>query len=97
RRPGGLLGTRRRGGQGRGRSRRAALIMSAHECLARIEKGAHPMLYMVVERYKDERAVDVYRRARDRGRMMPEGLRYLSSWVDLDYSTCFQLMETDDV
>ena len=55
------------------------------------------MLDLVVERYKDERAVDIYRRARDRGRMLPEGLRYISSWVDLDYSTCFQVMETADV
>ena len=55
------------------------------------------MLDLVVERYKDERAVDIYRRARDRGRMLPEGLRYISSWVDLDYSTCFQVRETADV
>jgi hypothetical protein len=54
------------------------------------------MLYMVIERFKDGAAVDVYRRLRDRGRMMPDGLKYVSSWVDLDYSTCFQLMETDD-
>ena len=54
------------------------------------------MFYMVVERFKDGAAVDIYRRARDRGRMIPDGLKYVSSWVDLDYSTCFQLMETDD-
>jgi Protein of unknown function (DUF3303) len=54
------------------------------------------MLYMVIERFKDGAAADVYRRVRDRGRMIPDGLRYVSSWVDLDYSTCFQLMETDD-
>ncbi len=54
------------------------------------------MLYMVVERFKDGAAVNIYRRARDRGRMMPDGLKYVSSWVDVDYSRCFQLMETDD-
>ena len=54
------------------------------------------MVYMVVERFKDGAAVDIYRRARDRGRMIPDGLKYVSSWVDLDYTTCFQLMETDD-
>jgi hypothetical protein len=54
------------------------------------------MLYMVVERFKDGAAVEVYRRARDRGRMMPPGLEYVSSWVDLDFRTCYQLMRTED-
>jgi hypothetical protein len=54
------------------------------------------MLYMVVERFKDGAAPEVYRRARERGRLMPEGLRYVSSWVDHDFKRCFQLMETED-
>ncbi len=54
------------------------------------------MLYMVLERFKDGAAPEIYRRARDRGRLMPEGLRYVSSWVDLELKRCFQLMETDD-
>jgi len=54
------------------------------------------MLYMVIERYRPGRAPEVYRRFRDRGRMAPAGLRYLSSWVDLDFERCFQLMEADD-
>ena len=54
------------------------------------------MLYMVIERFKEGAAPEVYRRARDRGRMMPEGLEYVSSWVDLDFKTCYQLMRTDD-
>jgi hypothetical protein len=52
------------------------------------------MLYMVVERFKAPGAVEVYRRARTQGRMMPEGLNYVSSWVDLQFTRCFQLMET---
>ena len=51
-------------------------------------------LYMVVEHFKD--AVAVYRRFRDRGRMMPEGLLYVSSWVDENLERCYQLMETHD-
>lgn len=39
----------------------------------------------------------VYRRFRDHGRMAPEGLRYVSSWVDEEFGRCFQLMETDDL
>ena len=54
------------------------------------------MLYMVVERFKEGAAVKVYRRARDRGRMTPPGLEYVSSWVDLDFRTCYQLMRTED-
>ena len=54
------------------------------------------MLYMVVERYKAGAAPEIYRRARERGRLTPEGLRYVSSWVDHDFQRCFQLMETED-
>ena len=51
---------------------------------------------MVVEHFKGKDAVPVYRRFRDRGRMMPEGLTYVSSWVDLKFEVCYQLMETHD-
>jgi hypothetical protein len=54
------------------------------------------MLYMVVEHFKNKDAVPVYRRFRDRGRLTPEGLTYISSWVDEKLERCFQLMETDD-
>ena len=51
--------------------------------------------YMVIERFKNQDAVPVYRRFRDRGRMAPEGLVYISSWVDHTLEHCYQLMETD--
>jgi hypothetical protein len=54
------------------------------------------MLYMVVEHFKNEDALPVYRRFGERGRLAPEGLSYLSSWVDESLRRCFQLMETDD-
>ena len=53
-------------------------------------------LYMIVERFRNGDAVPVYRRVRDQGRLAPEGLRYVSSWVTLDLSRCYQVMETDD-
>ena len=54
------------------------------------------MLYMVIERYLDGPG-PVYRRAAESGRMLPEGLAYVSSWVVAeDMGRCFQLMETDD-
>jgi len=51
---------------------------------------------MVVEHFKNKDAVAVYRRFRDSGRMMPEGLSYVSSWIDEKMERCYQLMETDD-
>lgn len=53
-------------------------------------------LYMVVEHFKDGNAVPVYRRFRERGRLTPEGLTYVSSWVDVGFARCYQLMETAD-
>jgi uncharacterized protein DUF3303 len=50
---------------------------------------------MVIERFKKP-AEEIYRRAREKGRMMPEGLEYVSSWVDLEFKICYQLMKTDN-
>ena len=55
------------------------------------------MLFMVVERFRNQDAKSIYRRLRDKGRMMPDGLKFVSSWVSADVSRCFQLMECDDV
>ena len=54
------------------------------------------MLYMVIERFRNGDPVPVYRRFRDRGRLAPEGLTYVSSWVTQDLSTCYQVMESSD-
>jgi hypothetical protein len=54
------------------------------------------MLYMVIERFRGGDAAAVYGRYRERGRMMPEGLRYVESWVEADFAGCFQLMECED-
>ena len=54
------------------------------------------MLFMVIERFKNRDAVAIYRRARDQGRMAPEGLKYVGSWVEANLDRCFQLMECDD-
>ncbi len=52
------------------------------------------MLYMVIERFKDAPAI--YQRLREKGRMMPEGLDYVSSWINEDRTICWQLMQTND-
>jgi len=54
------------------------------------------MLYMIIENFRDGRAEPVYRRFRERGRLAPEGLRYVSSWVTQDLRRCYQVMECDD-
>jgi len=54
------------------------------------------MLFMVIEHFKNRDAVPVYRRYREEGRMMPDGLKYVDSWVEPDFGRCFQLMECDD-
>ncbi|MCC5644647.1 DUF3303 domain-containing protein [Nostoc sp. CHAB 5824] len=54
------------------------------------------MLYMIVEHFKNEDPLPVYRRFRDQGRLAPEGLMYVSSWVDEKMHRCYQLMETDN-
>lgn len=54
------------------------------------------MLFMVIEHFRAGRVADIYQRFREKGRMAPDGLRYISSWVDLDFRRCFQVMEADD-
>ena len=54
------------------------------------------MLFMILERYRDGDPVPVYRRFRERGRLAPDGLRYVSSWVTEDLRECYQVMECDD-
>ena len=55
------------------------------------------MLFMVIEKFRDQDASAVYRRFRERGRQMPEGLGFVASWVTADLGRCFQVMDCDDV
>ena len=54
------------------------------------------MLFMVIEHFKDNDMIPVYERLRDKGRMFPDGLKYINSWIEPNFSRCFQLMECDD-
>ena len=54
------------------------------------------MLFMVIERYKNRDARAVYRRFREQGRMAPDGLTYVGSWIEANFDRCFQLMECAD-
>jgi hypothetical protein len=52
--------------------------------------------FMIIERFRNGDPVPVYRRFRDKGRMAPDGLNYVSSWIDEEMTCCYQVMETDD-
>ena len=54
------------------------------------------MLFMVIERFKNRDARTIYRRLREAGRQMPDGLRYVDSWIEPNFDRCFQVMETSD-
>ena len=55
------------------------------------------MLFMVVETFRGQDVKAVYRRFKERGRQMPEGLTFVNSLVSADTGRCFQVMECDDV
>jgi hypothetical protein len=57
----------------------------------------HELQFMVIERFRNQDAKAIYQRLHDRGRMMPDGLTFVNSWVAADLGRCFQLMEADDV
>jgi hypothetical protein len=54
------------------------------------------MLFMVIERFRNRDPKPIYRRLRDQGREMPDGLKYVDSWIEPSFERCFQLMECDD-
>ncbi|MBM3512771.1 MAG: DUF3303 domain-containing protein [Alphaproteobacteria bacterium] len=54
------------------------------------------MLFMVIETFKDADMIPVYRHVKERGRMIPEGMKYIDSWIEPNFCRCFQLMECDD-
>jgi hypothetical protein len=55
------------------------------------------MLFMVIEKFRNQDAPAIYRRVRDRGRLIPDGVEFVDSWVSADLGRCFQLMRCDDV
>ena len=55
------------------------------------------MQFMVIEHFRNQNAKAVYARFKERGRMMPDGLTFVASWVAADLGRCFQVMECDDV
>jgi hypothetical protein len=54
------------------------------------------MLFMIIERFKGGNPAPIYERLRETGRALPDGLRYVESWVELNFDRCFQVMECDN-
>ena len=52
------------------------------------------LLYMIIERYRPGKAKDLYKRFDEKGRMLPDGIHYINSWIDKDLLTCYQAMES---
>ncbi len=55
------------------------------------------MLFMVIEHFDQARVKEIYARFHEKGRMIPDGLTYIDSWISADFARCFQLMQCDDV
>jgi hypothetical protein len=55
------------------------------------------MLFMVIERFKGRDPTPIYERLREQGRTLPDGLRYIDSWIEANFDRCFQLMECEEV
>jgi hypothetical protein len=52
---------------------------------------------MIIESFKNQDAIPIYKHLRQKGRGLPEGLKYVDSWVEPNFDRCFQLMECDDL
>jgi Protein of unknown function (DUF3303) len=76
---------------------RAQSCYHARRASSPTEQTEGPMLFMVIERFKDTDMLPIYKRVRDSGRMLPDGLKYVDSWVKPNFARCFQLMECDDL
>jgi len=55
------------------------------------------MLYMIIERFHPGKVKEIYKRFDERGRMLPQGVEYINSWINEDVSVCYQVMESPSI
>lgn len=55
------------------------------------------MVYMIIEHYHPGKIKELYRRFDEKGRMLPEGVHYINSWINEDVTVCYQVMESDSI
>lgn len=53
------------------------------------------MQYLIIERFKPGKVKELYERFQEKGRMLPEGVKYIDSWVNEKVTVCYQVMESD--
>ena len=52
------------------------------------------MLFMVIEHFRPGKVKEMYKRFDEKGRMAPEGVIYINSWIDEHVTVCYQVMES---
>lgn len=55
------------------------------------------MLYMVIEHFHPGMIKELYQRFDEKGRMLPEGVQFVNSWIDENITICYQVMESDSI
>jgi hypothetical protein len=53
------------------------------------------MYYMVIEHFHPGKVKELYQRFAEKGRMLPEGVQYINSWINEEITVCYQVMEAD--
>lgn len=51
------------------------------------------MQYMIIERFREGKTRALYLRFAEKGRMLPDGVEYINSWINEELTVCYQLME----
>ena len=53
------------------------------------------MHFMIIEKFKPGKVLEMYERFAKQGRMLPEGVQYVNSWINKDVTVCYQVMESE--
>ena len=52
------------------------------------------MQYIIIEKFHEGKIKALYQRFDEKGRMLPEGVIYINSWINEPVTVCYQLMES---
>ncbi len=55
------------------------------------------MKYLIIEHFKKDKTLELYKRFEEKGRMLPDGVKYINSWIDEKVETCYQIMESESL
>ena len=55
------------------------------------------MQYLIIEHFKKDKTLELYQRFHEKGRMLPDGVKYINSWIDEKVETCYQIMESESL